>query len=576
VAVIFRAPVVTSTPTKARFQGLVEVGLSFVLTALSLHSQIAKAPDLTQTPKRPVYVQVEQPPNALLYLKYIAPFVQELQDSPSPRLKYYQIDPPPNLQGSTLAAQVGFPFITPAIDIPSRRPIAQEPLQVQAAVLSQLRLNTISPTPDLTPTPRRPIYNQIDPIPDLLQTTLQPPPVNTFLLRAIDLPIPAKRLPAPEPLQVQAPVLTTLFFTANVPNPLITPTPKRPIYNQTEIPPSFVVLNLIAPAGQPFFPADLPNPVRKPNFNVSGTFYNGDRYPPTVLIQAPFFQNEQPNPNPQNKDLFAHTLTAVNLFGPLPFNWSDQQPPSRRPIYYQQAESGPNKLVQGIPRSPPGSYLNWENPSRRPIYNQDYNLPINFISLQAKPPAPFYQTDQPNPSRRPIYNQDYNLPINFISLQAKPPAPFYQTDQPNPSRRPISYPDQNAPIPFTLGIPVPAVPFIQSYFDNPILARLRIQPEIFPNLIVNTLTIPPPVLPFNNYDWPVFQRRRDITNQGIFDFGGTVFGSGAIWTTITDTVVPGWVTITTQTNAWSTITTATMTWTSVNTNQSTNNSGGVT
>lgn len=574
----FRTPLISNPIGRNKFPGLVEIVSSFVLTTLALNV-IAPPHDLPNPPKRPTYVQVEQvsaPTLTTLRLTTQSPFYEISQ--PSKRPIYNQIDPIPNLLFNTLRAQVGVPFFSVDIANPSRRPIAPEPIQVQAPVLTTLFLNAQVRSVKVIPlAPRRPYYQQVDPPPNLLNTTLLSTAAIQYLLtQEKDRPNPPRRPIAPEPIQVQAPVLTTLAFKAQVPNPLILNSPKKPVYVQVDEFGVPLELRQIIPAIPPFIPPIQENPSRKILSLVAGTFYPGGQIAPSgaLAVQPPFFLNDQPNPNRRDPDLKALIHTVVSIFGPNPFSQNDQPNPSRKPIY-NQIEPPANILTLGIPIPPPFKQNDQPNPSKRPISYQDQNLPRALALGIPAPAPPGNLNDQPNPSRRPISYSDFNRGISLTLGIPIPPAPFFQTDQPNPSRRPISYQDQNISIPLALGLPTPPPPFYQTDFPNPIQGKLRIQPDIFANQ--QTLVLQPPVvvLPFSNTDWPTPVRHKDINNQGIFDFGGTVFGMGNTWSIITEGSGT-WTPIGTGTNSWGGIVTGNNSWIPLAPKTPTGNSGGVT
>jgi hypothetical protein len=578
MAVIFRTPLFTPTPTRRKFQGLVEVGMSFVLSTLVLNSTtLSQRHELPAPPKRPTYTQVDPVPNVI----HTQPppgepsVLEELTFTPR-RPVYNQIDPVPSLLFTTLHPQVGVPFNAVDIPDPPRRPIAQEPWQVQAPVLTTLALTNLQRVPLELGIPKRPVYNQLEPPPNLLNNTLVPTVVNQYLISLQkDRPNPPRRPIAQEPWQVQAPVLTTLALTNLQRIPLELSVPKKPVYVQVDefgIP---IELRISAALTPPIVPPIQENPSPRKLYNVSGTFYPGERIAPPAPVAPPFFQNDQPNPNRRDPDLKALTHTVVAVFGVRPFVQNEQPNPSRRPIYNQQAESGPNNLIIGIPRVPPFRLNDQPNPSKRPVSYQDQNRQMALEQGIPVPVPPGEQSDFPNPSRRPIYYQDFNRGPDLTQPIPVPPAPTYQTDQPNPPRRPIYYQDFNRGPDLTQPIPVPPPPFYQTDYPNPIQGKPRIQYDHVPDPLLYTLVVPPVNLPFSQYDWPNPQRLKSITNNGIFDFGSSVFGSGNNWTIIAGGTGTWQVINDAGTNAWGIIVTGTSSWSPLTPKNPTGNSGGV-
>lgn len=571
----FRTPLISNPIGRNRFPGLVEVVSSFVLSTLALNAR-APVPEQPNPPKRPTYVQVEQvqpPLLTTLRLNIQAPIYEISQ--PSKRPVYVQIDPTPSLLLNTLKSQIGVPFFSVDIANPSRRPIAQEPLQVQAPVLGLLNLNIQSRTPLALNSPKRPVYNQLEPPPNLLPSTLQPTAAIQYLLtQEKDRPNPPRRPIAPEPIQVQAQVLGLLALNAEVPNPLILNSPKRPVYIQVEELGTPIELLQTAAAIPPFVPPVQENPTKKiPSLNIDYS-YGALQFAKPTLVILPFSQVDWPTPVARDPDLKALVHTVVSIFGPLPFRQTEQSNPPAR-IAYRQTDPIGNILVLGIPRQQPFFPGLQENPVRKtPILVSGAFYPSRFAPVAPVVP-PTFNNDQPNPSKRPIYYQDFNRGISLTLGIPIPPAPFRQNDQPNPSKRPISYQDQNRQIALEQGIPIPPPPFYQTDFPNPIQGKPRIQMDSILDLQLFTLAPPPVPQPFNTYDWPPPQRRRDIVNQGIFDFGGSVFSAGTNWS-----IIAGgsgtWTPIVGATNAWGGIVTGDNLWAPINPKIAGQNSGGVT
>lgn len=570
-----RVPHIQPNPVRKKDAGLFEVGFNLILASLAFHFPFYSV-DLTQPPKKPVYVQVDPVPNNLILGIPTAakPFFAVDLTQVSKKPVYVQQEQiinelPAGIKGTSVTRNPYIVGYNPRLKYDQISQISSTTLP--SIVLPAKPLFAV----DLTQVSPRKIYNQIDPVPNLLFAGLVSP-VKPFF--AVETTLTPRRPIYDQITNPQAQVLSTLKLTSIHRNPTI-------IENRRLPPPAWNLFpgRIAAPTGAtgptPFLPYDSGTfPVRNPH-PVSGAAYASQRFAPIITAPPPFFQNEHPNPLPRVNDLAAHALTLSPIFGFKPFNLTDQPNPSRRPIYYQQPESGPNYLPIGLPRRPPVQNTDFPNPPRRPISYQDQNLPIPLLLGIGKLTPPFFLNDQPNPSRRPISYQDQNeaAPIN-LGLP-KPAAPFFQNDQPNPSRRPISYPDQNSPFPSILGLPTPTPPFIQSVIDsNPVQGRERQQPELVPNLLTFTLIIPPAPFPFNQYEWPTPPRIKNANNFGVWDFGSALYTLHGNWRDVVDGQGSPWTLVNTGTiNPWTPVPDGnTAGWSDVDINRTSPIIGGVT
>jgi len=504
----------------------------------------------------------------------------QVLNTPTRKKEYGFIEVGQSLLLTALAFHLPF-FATDLNQTAIKKPVYVQQDQVVNRLTNPIP-NPVRPlfSVDLTQVSKRLTYIQQDPVPNNLTTGI-PPPARVFRT-VLSLNTPKK--PVYDQLQDQgaAGLLTNAIIATVAPRtPLVLNPSPRPIAPTPDYLGSAILIsNSLIPSTVEVRLALTGSPSRRPIYDQ-----DFNRSAPLELYQnpalAPFFQNDQPNPNPLNRDLAAHTLTAVSITGFEPFNLTDFQPPPKRPVYHQQVESGPNYLPIGL-KPPPSARVAFElPPPKRPTYYQDYNGPVPLILGLGKPPPPFVNNDQPNPSRRPISYQDYNQEAPLTLGILKPRAPFVNNDQPNPSRRPISYPDQNQEAPLTLGIQPPALPPIQTWLDenqNPVQGRARYQPDLVPNLNTTTLLPVSVVLPFANYDWPTPARPLNVFNSGLWLFGSGIFNLFSGWTLISDsqgspwTVIlpgssPSWVAVSDSSNP---------NWGPVTINRTSPYSGGVT
>lgn len=242
----------------------------------------------------------------------------------------------------------------------------------------------------------------------------------------------------------------------------------------------------------------------------------------TVLVAAPFYQADWPNPQGKRAVSQADCSSSL-LVGPLavPFALRDWPLPSqaRQPQENQgfvRASNvqliGQDKFFAAAGQAPVYDYPN----PQRPRYPLQPEPPANVVLRTVFVAAPFFMTDWPNPqvARQAQENRGWVRAANTQLIGqdrffgAAGQAPVY--DWPNPLRpRWPAQADNQSSLLISLFI----TPFFQTDWPLPQRPRYPVQPEPPPNLLTTVTFVT--VFPFALRDWPNPQTpRQPLENKG--------------------------------------------------------------
>jgi len=327
-------------------------------------------------------------------------------------------------------------------------------------------------------------------------TTLAPAPV-----QAPFKPFQVDSVRARVQPQVQIPVNQLVLSTVNLP-------PGTAVFierlskgwKQDQFSFNNLPLNSVVASNLPFNQADWQNPVG--GKKVQQPWFPGrlesDPIPEVVI---PFNQLDWVTPTNtkrlQDTSVY-NRLPLVDVTPPatLPFNQFDWPTPGRnRNWLVSHFSDTASYIVSGDPIIP----VDW--PVVRKV-KRNYQ-PDSFPNLQSTTltppivPAPFIPALFNSPWKVKG-TQQVDVEINYLPLQQTAvQSPFNQFDWPNPQRREVKLASYTLDT-GSLTTEVPVVPLV---FNNPVVKKVKQQPDTQSGLL-QLLTYVPPVLPTLNYDWP--------------------------------------------------------------------------
>lgn len=325
-----------------------------------------------------------------------------------------------------------------------------------------------------------------------------------------------------------------------------TQTTKR--YQNLEIPPNLVLTLQPTPAPRAPLFENRPNkrwiPVleQPPNLLITGVLstpissaqeyptqifkrYQDREIPPNLLISGvvsspitrkfdwPTQTAKRAQVPDQGQTLLLSTLAPSAAS--LPFAQYDW--PTKQSIRYQDREIPPN-LVLTFGPTPNFKPIDWPTKQNRWYQNPEI-LPNLVLTLQPTPAprAPIFE-NRPN-AKWPI-QPDQGRTLLLSTLAPAPSLPFNQTDWPTPKYKFLGPIEQ----PPNLLMSTMVQQYMVFIIIDDIPKHTLYQFDLFPNLLLTTLSVPPP-LPFLPLDWPTKQNRwyqdREQASNLVLKFGPT-------------------------------------------------------
>lgn len=293
--------------------------------------------------------------------------------------------------------------------------------------------------------------------------------------------------------------------TINVPrDPIVTPIHARKAATQPLIFANLLLTTLAVTQQVPFNQEDWQNPIRAKAVVQQTTIVNllaNTLYtpPPTLLARHPLSIKRPPNPPPQQPDVTRSLLETTLEAQQAPFVQQDWPNPLRKKDSLEQHSLTIISLYEG---EQPFSFRDWPNPALpKKIQQPEIQTGLLQTSMYVAPPTLLAR--EPLSIKRPpsAWPQQpdaiSSLNTTLLVPTGEAQAPFFQTDWPNPVRRKDSL-EQHS---FEMVSLYSAGPFNQFDWPNPLPELVAQQPDLPQNLLGTLLYVAPQPLPFNQYDW---------------------------------------------------------------------------